>query len=83
MVQAASEMKVIFVRLPASDHKALMALAKREERSMSAQVRFAIRAMLRDSEAQPTTAAPYYGYLGTPQAQEPAAEDPGEEEHPF
>ena len=79
MVQAASETKVIFIRIPAPDHKALMALAKREERSMSAQVRFAIRAMLRDSEEKPTTAAPNYGYLGTPQAQEPAAE----EEHPF
>ena len=47
MVQAASETKVIFIRIPAPDHKALMALAKREERSMAAQVRFAIRAMLR------------------------------------
>ena len=79
MEQTASETKVLFIRLPAPEHKALMALAKREERSMSAQVRFAIRAMLRDSEAHPTTAAPYYGYLGTLQAQEPAAE----EEHPF
>ena len=68
MRQTARDMQTIFIRIPVADHKALAALAEREERSMSAQVRFAIKTMLNAS---------------TPQAQELAAEDLGEEEHPF
>ena len=67
MNQNTSDMQVITIKVPASDHKALVALAARQERSMAAQVRFAIKTML---------------YASEPQAQEPPADDP-DDEHPF
>ena len=68
MKQGKGETQAITIRIRASDHKALIALAEREERSVGAQVRFAIKMMLYDSE---------------PQAQEPPAEDPEDDEAPF
>ena len=68
MKQGSGETQAITIRIPVSDHNALVALAEREERSMAAQVRVAIRMML---------------YASEPQAQEPAAEDPGDDEAPF
>ena len=68
MKQGTGETQAITVTIPVSDHKALVALAAREERSMAAQVRFAIKMML---------------YASEPQAQEPPADDPDDDEHPF
>ena len=61
MKQDKGETHAITIRIPVLDHNALAALAEREERSVGAQVRFAIKMMLRASE---------------PQAQESPADDP-------
>ena len=68
MKQGAGDKQAITITIPVADHKALVALAEREERSMAAQVRFAIRMLL---------------YASEPQAQEPPADDPEDDEHPF
>ena len=52
MKQNTIETQVITITIPVSDHKALVVLAARKERSMAAQVRFAIRMMLNTSEVQ-------------------------------
>ena len=68
MKQNTSEMQAITITIPVSDHKALVDLAAREERSMAAQVRFAIKMML---------------YTSEPQAPEPTPDDPEDDVAPF
>ena len=46
MSQDAKEMMTIFIKIPVEHHRAITALANREERSMAAQVRYAIKLML-------------------------------------
>ena len=79
MKQGTGDTQAITITIPVADHNALVALAEREERSMAAQVRVAIRMMLYAS----AETKPNYGYLATPQAQEPPADDPEDDEHPF
>ena len=50
MKQGTGDTQAITITIPVADHKALVALAEREERSMAAQVRVAIKMMLYASE---------------------------------
>ena len=68
MKQGTGATQAITIIIPVSDHNALVALAEREERSMAAQVRVAIRMML---------------YASEPQAQKPPADDPDDDVAPF